>query len=193
MARHREFEEADALRGAVDAFWDLGYDAVNTSTLERRMGISRSSLYATFGSKDELYVRALDRYVEDLRQRVQRELEAGGPALQVLRSFFYRAARRGAPGAEPLRCCMVVRACVTGGDRVPAVRTRLERAVKELDALFLDLLKRAREEGTIRSEEPLGGLARFLTTTYQALNIAAHAGRSRRQLHEIVRTALAAV
>jgi TetR/AcrR family transcriptional repressor of nem operon len=191
MARPREFDRSEALRRAMEAFWELGYEATSTADLEQRMGIGRSSFYAAFGSKDELYAEAMDAYIRDLRVRVIERLRHEGPAMQVLEEFFLGIASRGVPNGEPLRCCMVVRASVSGGEQTPEIRARIKKAVAELDDAFHGLLQRAREQGALGPTGKLRDTARFLTTTFQALNVAALAGRNRRELREIIRNALA--
>ena len=111
--------------------------------------------------------------------------------MKVLERFLLGVADRGDPGGERLRCCMVVRASVSGTEHPPEIERRITAAVAELDDAFHDLLKRARDEGTLRKGGKLRDSARFLTTTFQALNVAAHAGRSKRELREVVRRALA--
>ena len=111
----------------------------------------------------------------------------------MLERFFLGVAERGKPGGEPLRCCMVVRAALLGTDLAPAVRAHVRRAIAELDDAFHELLQRARREGAIDKTRKLRDTARFLTTTFQALNVAALAGRSRRELRSIVRQALDAL
>lgn len=193
MARPREFDREQALQVAMEAFWERGYERTSTALLEERMGIRRSSLYATFGGKDELYAETFDRYLEDLRQRVMVPLAKEGPALEVLRDFFDRVVRRGGPGGEPLRCCMVVRAALSRDELPSPVFEKVEGAVAELDDAFYRLLLRAKREGTLRPGASPRRLSRFLTTTFQSLNVAAHAGRSQRQLREIVEPALQAL
>ena len=65
MARPREFDREQALQCAMEVFWQLGYERTSTALLEERMGIRRSSLYATFGGKDALYAETFDRYVAE--------------------------------------------------------------------------------------------------------------------------------
>lgn len=190
MARPRGFDRDEALTRAMQAFWELGYENTSTAVLEERLNIGRSSLYATFGSKDALYAESMDRYIEDLRRRVIARLRAEGPALKVLEDFLLGVAERGGPGGDPLRCCMIVRACTSGQDQTPEIRERIQKAVRELDDAFNNLLQRAREEGALRGGGELRDSARFLTTTFQSLNVAAHAGRTRSELRRIVRTAL---
>src|SRR5205085_10050117 len=62
MARPREFDVEAALERAMDAFWTKGYEATSLDDLCEVTGLSRSSLYATFGSKRNLLLRTVDHY-----------------------------------------------------------------------------------------------------------------------------------
>ncbi len=70
MARPREFSTDDALGQAMDVFWSKGYQATTLGDLTRAMGISKSSFYDTFGSKDALYLASLERYRAALHDRL---------------------------------------------------------------------------------------------------------------------------
>ncbi|MBO6575158.1 MAG: TetR/AcrR family transcriptional regulator [Rhodothermales bacterium] len=62
MPRSKSFDVDDALDAAVDLFWGKGYAATSMEDLVNHLGINRGSLYATFGSKQALYERAVERY-----------------------------------------------------------------------------------------------------------------------------------
>src|SRR5204862_7915530 len=62
--RPREFDVDEALDRALGVFWRRGYEGATLADLTEAMGINRPSLYAAFGSKEELFRKALDRYVE---------------------------------------------------------------------------------------------------------------------------------
>lgn len=64
MGRPRGFDEDEALEAAMLLFWAKGYEGATTNELAHRMGINASSLYAAFGSKEELFKRALVRYCD---------------------------------------------------------------------------------------------------------------------------------
>ena len=64
MARQREFDADAALDRAMDLFWSKGYEATSLDDLCEVTGLSRSSLYAAFGSKRNLLLRSVERYVE---------------------------------------------------------------------------------------------------------------------------------
>jgi len=190
MARPREFDRKRALKSAMETFWEHGYDRTSTALLEERMKIGRSSLYASFGTKDELFAEAIDAYAENFRGRVIDKLGAEGPASKVLEDFFLGVADRGAPGGERLRSCLVLRTSLSIADQPPEIRAKITCFIAELDDAFYSLLDRAKDEGALAPGTNLREAARFLTSTLQALNVAAHAGRNRRELREMVRRAL---
>ena len=64
MGRPREFSEAAALDAAMRVFWEKGYEGASLDDLTHAMGINRSSLYASFGDKEELFNRVIAHYAE---------------------------------------------------------------------------------------------------------------------------------
>lgn len=112
--RPRGFEVSKALDGAVDVFWELGYDATTTRDLERRLEISQSSLYNAFGSKKGLLLAAIDRYEERIRGELFCLLTDAGGGLAAVESFI------GALGewiaTNEHRGCLVVNLMAAAGD-----------------------------------------------------------------------------
>lgn len=72
MGRPREFDSEQALDAAMNQFWRVGYEATSLEDLLKVMRLSKSSLYQTFGSKRELFLRSIDFYqqamVDDLNE-----------------------------------------------------------------------------------------------------------------------------
>ncbi|REJ84632.1 MAG: TetR/AcrR family transcriptional regulator [Acidobacteria bacterium] len=192
MPRPREFDRDRALERAMQIFWRHGYEETSAAMLVEGIGIARSSLYATFGDKERLYAEAVELYVSDLRQRVGGALAAEGPPLEVLEGFLRDVARRG-KGGRRVRCCMVVRAALAGPDCPAVVRRRVADAIADLDAAFLALLQRADRAGELRAGLDLEASSRFLTSTFQSLNLAALAGRDTEHQLDLVERAVASL
>ena len=78
MPRPREFDEAAALEAAMECFWRRGYEATSLRDLTASMGLTAPSLYNAFGGKQELFSRALERYLDrttrDQRKQAMRAL-----------------------------------------------------------------------------------------------------------------------
>lgn len=92
MARTKEFDPDAALQSALELFWRRGYEATSMADLVEHLGIGRASIYATFGNKHELYLKALDRYGESRDPALLDALSKPGPALPAVRAVV-----RGSP------------------------------------------------------------------------------------------------
>src|SRR6201995_3264849 len=64
VGRPREFDTEEALSSALKVFWRKGYEGASLADLTEAMGITKPSLYAAFGNKEELFRKALDRYTD---------------------------------------------------------------------------------------------------------------------------------
>jgi len=88
MARSKEFDERAALDAAMQLFWEKGYEATSLSDLSERMGIQRSSLYATYGDKRSLFATALQKYSETRIAYVKAKLQCHPSVRESIRSCF---------------------------------------------------------------------------------------------------------
>ncbi len=94
--RPREFDEAEALDCALELFWRQGYEGTSIADLRTAIGITAPSLYAAFGSKEELYRRVLERYltglgrclVDALREERTTYCRPGTVSVRVGEEFF---------------------------------------------------------------------------------------------------------
>ena len=87
MPRPRGYSREDVVEAAKEAFWEQGYEGTALSDLEQRTGLNRSSLYLAFGSKRELFDEALDRYAQEVPDRLLSPLESD-PSLVQIMAFF---------------------------------------------------------------------------------------------------------
>ena len=62
MARPRVFDTEQALDGAMNVFWEQGYENASLPDLLSGMGITRGSLYKAFTDKKTLFLTILARY-----------------------------------------------------------------------------------------------------------------------------------
>ena len=88
MPRPREFDETAALEAAMECFWRRGYEATSLRDLTASMGLTAPSLYNAFGDKQELFARALERYLDRTTRDRLRRLEESLPPKEALHRFF---------------------------------------------------------------------------------------------------------
>jgi len=88
--RPRAFDVDEALDRALEVFWRQGYEGTALSDLTAAMGINRPSLYATFGNKEALFRKVLDRYADGPAAYAARALELPR-ARDVVEALVYGA------------------------------------------------------------------------------------------------------
>ncbi|MEM9569058.1 MAG: TetR/AcrR family transcriptional regulator, partial [Cyanobacteria bacterium P01_E01_bin.34] len=84
----KQFDPDVALQQAMEVFWAKGYEAASLSELMARMGISKKSLYDTFGNKRSLFLKALEHYSRTVLQDMNSQLAGSGSPLRNLETLF---------------------------------------------------------------------------------------------------------
>src|SRR5258708_19142689 len=105
--RPREFDTEAAVERAMDVFWSGGYHGTSLPDLLEATELSRGSLYAAFGDKHGLFLRALDRYIDDALARLDCDLDPRKNALAGLRACLAGYVER-TNGVAGQRGCLVV-------------------------------------------------------------------------------------
>jgi TetR/AcrR family transcriptional repressor of nem operon len=173
----------------MEVFWSKGYEATSLDDLCEVTGLSRSSLYAAFGSKRSLLLRSVDRYVEQRNPRIAEILARPLP----VRDAFAALARQfidqivAGPGR---RGCFLgnCAAELPRGDRAALARVR--RGLEATEATFRHALAHAEARGELPPGADLDALARFLTAGFQGLRLIGKVNPDRAALEGIAATML---
>jgi TetR/AcrR family transcriptional regulator, transcriptional repressor for nem operon len=169
MARTKEFDPDVALRAALDLFWRQGYEATSLQDLVDHLGIGRASIYATFGSKDELYRQALKRYSGELGLRYL-DLLSGPSPLAAVRELVASVALEAI--TDP-KGCLITNTAVEGPP-IDGIEVLVDRGFNGLQAMLAGALVRAQDAGELAADKDPQALARFLVTFMQGLRVMAH-------------------
>lgn len=172
----------------MEVFWRKGYDAASLSDLTTAMGINPPSLYGTFGNKEELFVRVLEKY-------------AVGPASYVLAALAApssrEVARRRLLGAVQAMTdsrrpggCLAVQALARTGDAQGPIGQMLVTFCDGAHQAYVARLRRARDEGDLPPEADPVALARYLNVVAQGISLQAASGASREELLRVAELAL---
>jgi TetR/AcrR family transcriptional repressor of nem operon len=188
MARPREFDADTALERAMEVFWSKGYEATSLDDLCAATGLSRSSLYASFGGKRDLLMRTVDRYVERRTPDLANIL-----AQSPMREAFAMLARR---FIDQIVAGTGRRGCFLGNcaaelprsDRAASARVR--QGMESIQATFRAALMRAAARGELPPDADLDRLARFLTAGFQGLRLIGKVNPDRAVLEDIAATML---
>lgn len=190
MARTKEFDPDAALQSALELFWRRGYEATSMADLVEELGIGRASLYATFGNKHDLYLKALERYAESQNPRLLTELSQPGPALPAVRSVVRRFGDEAASETGRLNGCFITNTAAELGPHDEAATRRVERSWEHLETLLHSALVRAQAQGELPEDRDPLALARMLLTLMQGLRVVGKASKDPARVRDATEQAL---
>src|SRR5262245_51050944 len=125
LGRPRAFDVDAALDRALTVFWRKGYEGTSLPDLTRAMGINRPSLYATFGNKEALFRKVLDRYAEGPSAYVREALQE--PTARAVAQRLLRGAVGLLTDPRNPRGCLMVQGALVCGGAAESVRRELAR------------------------------------------------------------------
>jgi len=189
--RPRLLERDVGLDIAARMFWERGYEGTSIADLTQAMGIPPPSLYAMFGSKEDLYRQALDHISERESKQWLEALHGKMPAYDAIAFYLHDAAARFTDPGRP-RGCIVSNAVLQHAERSESVAqdvaARRARAIQAIKARF----DRAVAEGELTPEIDTEALARFYGAVMQGMSAQACDGASRATLKQLADIALSA-
>jgi AcrR family transcriptional regulator len=184
MGRPREFDADEALDSALELFWRKGYEGTSLSDLTEAMGITRPSLYATFGNKEELFRKALDRY-DDTCMAFTRSALQEPTARKVIDRLLYGYADSQTDQAHPPGCMDMNGALACSEEAEPIKQALVGRRVAG-EAALGRRLEEARASGDLPADCAPADLARYIMTVAHGMAVQAASGASREALYAVV-------
>ena len=182
--RPLSFDQDQALDAAVQVFWEKGYEGASLSDLTQAMGINPPSLYAKFGNKHELFLKAIDRYVATITSTQLAPLVEMRDIRQAVSGYF----------AEVIRCvasrdwptgCMVVCVATEAAERDGIVRTKVSGLLESAEAFIAQrIAESAPDDPSVDIDDPQK-LARMIVAVGQGLAARARSGASKGDLTDL--------
>ncbi|MFI0367018.1 TetR/AcrR family transcriptional regulator [Actinomadura sp. 1N219] len=185
--RPRSFDDGQVAAEALELFWRRGYAATSLRDLKDGLGVLPGSLYAAFGDKHGLFLRALERYVDAAREQAA-ELPGDGTVLPRIRTLLLSVLE--AAQATPGRGCMLGN---TAAELLPGDETAgrlVQDGFGALEAGLAQALQAAQRSGEIRPDVDCGAQARLLLALMQGLHVVARAETDPHRLADAIDAAL---
>lgn len=171
--RPRTFDEADVLDIAKGLFWQRGYEATSIKDLTEAMGMTPPSLYAAFGSKEALYGRVLDRYVETFGHRLLEVLFEEPDLRRALSALVQDWARLLTGGSHP-KGCMISLGMPTHSPDQASIAQGVANRRAATRMLFLDRLEAGKDQ--LPAGTDLTALANYLAMVIAGMSMLARDG-----------------
>lgn len=161
MPWEKSFNVEAALEKSMDAFWAQGYEAVSVQKLLDEMGISRASLYDTFGGKRQLFISALKKYDRENRKRQLLLISKCHTGKTAVRALFDRWIEK-ILGDDDLRGCFLTNTALELASRDAEIGAIVAKSQKDIEAFFRRHIEEGQKAGDIAPRHDSAERARVL-------------------------------
>lgn len=192
MARPKEFDRDTALQQAMKTFWAKGYEGTSVADLTAAMGISRSSLYETFGDKQDLFLEALEHYQQLTGRKRANFFAAAGSVregmAEMLRGVINFALNKDLPGG-----CFYTNTATALGTLDEKIHALIKAGAASLENDIFAFLEKGKQHGEIAADRDCRALARFFVGVIRGMSVLARVSGDRKVLEDMAAVAVEAV
>ena len=184
VGRPREFDEEKVLGIAMNYFWDQGYDNASLSQLLQKMGISKSSFYQSFGSKQALFERCLDLYVKHQTSWIEEQLQhksAKRILIDILNISITEIKQQG-----EIRGCLVMNNAEICYKKYSDLSQLINRQFVKFHELFTKLIETGQKQGDISSKHSASMLSSIFLNTLNGLSVLIKAGADEKIIEQVI-------
>jgi TetR/AcrR family transcriptional regulator, transcriptional repressor for nem operon len=185
MARTKDFDEGEVLAKAIKLFWQKGYNGTSMQDLVDGLGISRSSIYDTFGDKHQLYLKALCTYRQNQVVIRDQILNASVPAKAAIRQLMDLTIDQMIRDKQH-KGCFLINSAVENAPHDKETNAIICQNDQEVENAFYEVIKRGQSNGEIAGKQDPRALARFLFNNIVGIQVTAKSATDKTALHDIV-------
>jgi len=173
----------------MEVFWSRGYEGASLADLTKAMGINPPSLYAAFGDKENLFIEAVQRYHENVRQSCP---YAGEPtARAAVERLLSELATLFTDRSHPAGC-LAVMAMITSTTSSARLQKMLADERANAKARLRERIQRGVKEGDLPADTDISALTDFYVAVINGMSLQAREGASRKSVLTMAETAMRA-
>ena len=189
MPKEILFDEQVALKQAMELFWCKGYNATSMDELTKVTGLSRSSIYNTFGGKHELFMQTLKYYQDAQDKEMEQVVSAITSPLQKIKAVFAYAVDD-VVGDKQHKGCLVVNSTTELANADDEVKRYVTQTMESKEQVFAGWVKGGQAAGEINTAFSPEALAAHLFNLYSGLKVSGKAKPDRKHLEAVVQVGL---
>jgi len=182
--RPREFDIDRALEAATQQFWAVGYEATSLQDLLKSMGLSKSSLYQTFGNKHELFVRCLDHYQQSMVDKLNVQLDSSDSVKQFIANFLEGVIAE-AKNSSGRKGCLLVNTANELSQRDTDIAKAVTDGTGNVAKLFQQAIELGKQKKEISVDTSTEHLVSYLITSISGLRTMIKAGAEKSTLKPV--------
>lgn len=188
VGRPRAFDTEKALEKALELFWKKGYEGTSLSDLTDAMGINKPSLYAAFGNKEQLFLKAITLYENRPCAFFYPALEQ--PTAYKVAEYMLQGAASSMADKNHPHGCVIVQGALSCSEASESIKEALIAKRREGEVALAARLQRAQQEGDLPEHADPAILARYLGTILQGMAVQATNGATQDELLQVAELTL---
>lgn len=189
MARTKEFNEIEILDKAIDLFWFKGYNGASMQDVVDSLGLSRSSIYDTFGDKHQLYISALEQYRKQAAGGLIEMVKQSTSPIQTIQQLLEMLSNDSL-NTVCNKGCFMTNSTIELAPHDPEIHKIVKDNMQDIEEAFYNLVKKGQDLGEITSQNDARALARFLFNTISGIRVAAKSGADKAVYQDIIHVTL---
>jgi len=189
MARTKEFDTDLVLNKAIELFWEKGYNGCSMQDVVDGLGLSRSSIYETFGDKHQLFLEALKKYRREGVEDMERNLNSATDIRQALTRIFESILPEN-PNDPPEKGCFMVNSAIELSIHDPEIAAIVKSNRQDVEDILCKAIKKGQVSGQFANTLNPRSIARFFYTNLSGIRVTAKSGADRKTLEDIIKVTL---
>jgi len=159
MARKREFDEDEVLEAAMRTFWQYGYESTSMQNLMDATGLAKGSIYKAFGDKHNLYMQALERYLNINSKRHRESLFSKASPLEGILCWFIDTFTYSDQENDPCKGCLALNSSLELSPHDDTVKERLLSHTNHAIGQLVARVEEGQASGEIRQDMTAADIA----------------------------------
>jgi len=184
MGRHLEFERDDAVLKAMEIFWEKGYESTSLEDLLNGMGLSKSSFYNSFGSKDVIFKECLNKYVFVIENNIAELYQVAPSGREFITGIFDDIIHESKILNQKMGC-FIMNSAMEFAQRDDEIAEIIKKAMSKIENAFLVAVEKSISEGDIDKNQDSNQIAQYLLCSFNGIKVMVKSGAEQDSLDNI--------
>ncbi|GAB4024286.1 MAG: TetR/AcrR family transcriptional regulator [Bdellovibrio sp.] len=189
LGRPQEFNYEKVLDAATELFWRNGFESTSMSELLSATGLSKSSLYQSFGGKSELFQKCLENYSSSMTRQLLDNLSRAESGITFIEALLNSAAEEAGGKLRP-KGCLIMNTATEFSRKDTAVLGYVEKGISEFKRIFSLALAKAQSKNEIPQEKDINQLSSYLVGVMSGIRAMVKGGISEDEAKVIIKIAV---
>lgn len=183
MARTKAFDQTEVLKKIRNLFWDKGFNGTSVDDLVQASGLSRSSLYDTFGDKEAMFSTVLKHYRQEGTQEMIEKIEQSADIKKTVEEIFEFV--RMTSQCNSKMGCIMVNTAIELAPHEKKISKLVDENMTAIQEALTKSIKKAQSKGTVSKKYSAEGLSTLVLTTINGLRVAEKLGADERNYRQV--------